>query len=140
MAFLQEFKTFVMRGNVVDLAVGVIIGVAFGKIVTSLVNDVIMPPIGVLLGGVDFSSLQVTIHGATADTPAVVMRYGAFINTVVDFLIVALSVFFMIKVVNALVPKPVKEATTKQCPECLMDIPLAAKRCGHCTTILKDLK
>jgi large conductance mechanosensitive channel len=102
MSMMQEFKAFAMRGNVVDLAVGIIIGGAFGKIVSSLVNDVIMPPIGVLLGGVDFSSLALKIMDATATAPAVIIKYGVFINTVIDFLIVAFAIFLLIRALNKL--------------------------------------
>jgi len=97
---LKEFKKFALKGNVMDLAIGVIIGGAFGKIVTSLVSDIIMPPIGLLMGGVDFSKLAWTLKSATADAPAVVLGYGLFINTVIDFLIVAFSIFFVIKQLN----------------------------------------
>lgn len=97
---LKEFKKFALKGNVMDLAIGVIIGGAFGKIVTSLVSDIIMPPIGLLMGGVDFSNLAWTLKSATADAPAVVLGYGLFINTVIDFLIVAFSIFFVIKQLN----------------------------------------
>lgn len=98
---LKEFKDFAMKGNVVDLAVAVVIGGAFGKIVTSVVNDVIMPPIGLLLGGVDFSELKILLKAATAETEAVTLNYGAFINTVIDFLIVAFAIFMVIKGINA---------------------------------------
>lgn len=102
MSFLSEFKSFAMRGNVVDMAVGIIIGGAFGKIVSSLVSDVIMPPIGVLLGGVDFSNLAFTLKPAQGDTPAVVIGYGSFIQTVVDFLIIAFAIFMLVRVMNSL--------------------------------------
>lgn len=102
MGFIKEFKAFAMRGNVMDMAVGIVIGAAFGKIVTSLVNDVIMPPIGMLLGGVDFSSLGVTLKAAAASSPAVVLKYGVFINAIIDFLIVAFAIFLVIKGMNAL--------------------------------------
>lgn len=102
MSMIKEFKEFAMRGNMVDMAVGIIIGGAFGKIVSSLVNDVIMPPLGLLIGGVDFSDLWVTLKNATAAQPAVVLRYGVFINTVVDFLIIAFAIFMVIKGMNAL--------------------------------------
>jgi large conductance mechanosensitive channel len=127
MSLISEFKTFAMRGNVMDMAVGVVVGGAFGKIVTSFVNDVIMPPIGVLLGSVDFSNLAVTLKAAVVDAsgaetaPAVVLRYGAFINTVIDFLIVAFAIFLVIKAINkmhkakeeapAAPPEPTKEET-----------------------------
>lgn len=137
---IQEFKTFAMRGNVVDLAVGVIIGAAFGKIVSSLVNDVLMPPIGALLGGMDFSSIALTIKEATGSTPAVTMRFGVFINTVIDFMIVAFVIFMVVKAMNTMKKKEPVAApapTEKQCPECMMVIPISAKRCGHCTSVLK---
>jgi large conductance mechanosensitive channel len=102
MGILNEFKEFAVKGNAIDLAVGVLIGAAFGKIVTSLVNDVIMPPIGLLVGGVDFSYLAVTLRDKTDAAPAVVLRYGAFINTVIDFLIVALAIFALVKGINTL--------------------------------------
>jgi len=101
MSMIKEFKEFAMRGNVLDMAVGIIIGGAFGKIVGSLVNDVIMPPIGVLLGGVDFSSLGITIKDAVDGAPAVILGYGLFINTVINFLIVAFAIFLLIKAVNS---------------------------------------
>ncbi len=102
MGFAKEFKAFAMRGNVMDMAVGIVIGVAFGKIVTSLVNDIIMPPIGVLMGGVDFSHLAVTLKAAVGDEPAVALKYGAFLSTIIDFLIVAFAIFMVIKGLNAL--------------------------------------
>jgi large conductance mechanosensitive channel len=101
MPMMKEFREFAMRGNVVDLAVGIIIGAAFGKIVSSLVNDVLMPPIGILIGGVDFSSLSVTLKEAAAGAPAVVIRYGAFINTIIDFVIVAFAIFLLIRAINS---------------------------------------
>ena len=102
MGFVKEFKTFAMRGNVMDMAVGIVIGVAFGKIVTSLVNDIIMPPIGLLMGGVDFSHLAVTLKAAAGSEPAVTLKYGMFINTVIDFLIVVFAIFMVVKGMNAL--------------------------------------
>ena len=141
----KEFKEFAMRGNVMDLAVGVIIGAAFGKIVASLVDDIIMPPIGRLLGHVDFSNLFISLNGTHYDTLAAAkaaaaptVNYGLFLNTVINFLIVALAVFLVIQQVNRWGKKPAPAAapTTKDCPQCAMAIPLAAKRCGHCTTQL----
>ncbi len=105
MSMMKEFKQFAMRGNVVDMAVGIIIGAAFGKIVSSLVNDVIMPPIGVLLGGVDFSSFMITLKQAMGDVPAVTLNYGVFINTVIDFVIVAFAIFMVIKGMNRMKKK-----------------------------------
>lgn len=118
--FIKEFKEFAMRGNVVDMAIGIIIGGAFGKIVSSLVADVIMPPIGLLLGGVDFSELAVTLRHATANAAAVQIRYGVFIQTVLDFIIIALAIFAIIKVINATkrkqeeAPKPAPEPTKEE--------------------------
>lgn len=134
--FFNEFKTFAMRGNVMDMAVGIIIGAAFGKIVTSLVEDVIMPPIGLALGKVDFSDLAWKL------TDDVSIKYGAFINTIISFIIVAFAVFILIKAVNTLQAKVAKEEaaaepTTKSCPYCCSEIPLAATRCPHCTSELK---
>jgi large conductance mechanosensitive channel len=137
MALVKEFKEFAMKGNVVDMAVGIIIGGAFGKIITSLVNDVLMPPIGLLLGGVDFKGLILALKESSPGVVDVAIRYGAFINTVLDFIIVAASIFLLVKAMNSLrkqAPAPVAAPTTKQCPECFMDIPIAAKRCGHCTS------
>ena len=142
---LKEFKEFAMRGNVMDLAVGVIIGAAFGKIVSSLVEDVLMPPLGQLLGKVDFSGLYLSLDGKSYDSltaakaaHAATLNYGVFLNTVVNFLIVAFCVFLMVKWINRFTAKPAPAATptTKDCPQCAMSIPLAAKRCGHCTSQL----
>jgi large conductance mechanosensitive channel len=144
---LKEFKEFAMRGSVMDLAVGVIIGAAFGKIVTSLVEDVLMPPIGQLVGKVDFSSLFINLSGThyesiklakAATPPGATLNYGIFLNNVINFLIVALVVFLVVKQINRFAAKPAPAAvrTTKDCPQCAMAIPLAAKRCGHCTTQL----
>ncbi|MGD0589185.1 MAG: large-conductance mechanosensitive channel protein MscL [Bacteroidota bacterium] len=136
----KEFKSFAMRGNMVDMAVGIIIGASFGKIISSLVGDILMPPIGLLVGGMDFSSLGITVKEAVADHPAVVIKYGMFINIFIDFLIVAFAMFIIIQAMNRLVKKPEVVPAgpiTKECPECLMVIPLNAKRCGHCTTALQ---
>jgi large conductance mechanosensitive channel len=113
---LQEFKAFAMRGNVVDMAVGIVVGGAFGKITTSFVNDVLMPPIGMALGGVDFSDRLVTLKDAVGETPAVALRYGAFINTVLDFLIVAFAIFLVVKLMNTLKrePPPAPAAPTRE--------------------------
>jgi len=129
----------------VDMAVGVIIGAAFGKIVASLVEDVIMPPIGRLLGRVDFSQLFISLDGKSYETlaeakkaAAATLNYGMFLNTVINFLIVALAVFLLVQLVNRWAKKPEAPAapTTKDCPQCAMAIPIAAKRCGHCTSQL----
>lgn len=139
MGMIKEFKEFAMRGNVVDMAVGIIIGGAFGKIVTSLVNDVIMPPIGVLLGNVDFSDLAVTLTQQTAEAEAVTLRYGAFINSILDFVIVVFAIFMVIKQMNRFrrkeEPQPV-EVTTKECPKCCTTIPIKAVRFPNCTSEL----
>ncbi len=138
MGMLKEFKDFAMRGNVLDMAIGVVIGAAFGKIVTSMVNDIIMPPLGMVLGKVDFSSLKVTLQDAVDKTPAVAINYGAFINTVIDFVIVAFCIFLVIKQVNRFTkkPEPPAEPTTKPCAYCQTDIPIKATRCPHCTSQL----
>jgi large conductance mechanosensitive channel len=142
---LKEFKEFAMRGSVVDLAVGVIIGAAFGKIVSSLVEDVIMPPIGRLLGHVDFSGLFINLSGKAYETladakahNAATLNYGIFLNNVINFLIVAFAVFLLVQQVNrwTMKPAPAAAPTTKDCPQCAMPIPLSAKRCGHCTSQL----
>ena len=145
----NDFKAFIMRGNVLDLAVGVIIGAAFGTVVKSVVDDVIMPPIGLAIGGVDFSNMFVVLkEGATAAAPyaslaeakaagAVTVNYGAFINTIISFLIVALAVFMMVRMVSKLQRKPAPPPPdTKSCPQCATAIPIAAKRCPNCTSQL----
>ena len=142
---LKEFKDFVMRGNVVDLAVAFILGGAFGVIISSLVNDIIMPVVGLLLGGVDFTNLFITLKGGPfatlADAQAAgvpTVNYGVFINHIITFLIVALAMFLLIKALNA-TPKPAPAAapTTKDCPYCSTSIPVSAKRCPNCTSELK---
>jgi len=142
---LKEFKEFAMRGNVMDLAVGVIVGAAFGKIVSSLVEDIIMPPIGALLGHVDFSGLFINLSGKSFETladakkiNAATLNYGMFLTTVINFLIVAFAVFLVVHQVNRWTKKPEAPAapTMKECPQCAMTIPIAAKRCGHCTAQL----
>ena len=142
---MKEFREFALRGNVVDLAVGVIIGAAFGKIVSSFVNDILMPPLGLLLGSVDFSNLFLNLssqHYATLaeakQAGAPTLNYGVFINTLIDFLIVAVAIFLLIQQINRLTRRS-KEApapTTKPCPYCLTIIPLAATRCPSCTSHL----
>src|SRR5512135_2970252 len=141
---LKEFKVFIMRGNVVDLAVGIIIGGAFGKIVTSLVNDVLMPPLGKLMGNVDFGGLFINLSGtaypslaAAKAAGAATINYGLFINTVIDFIIVAAAIFILIKQVNRLrTPAAVAPPSTKECPYCLSAVPIKATRCAHCTSDL----
>jgi large conductance mechanosensitive channel len=138
---LKEFKEFAMRGSVLDLAVGVIIGAAFGKVVSSLVDDVIMPPLGRLVGKVDFSNLFLSLNGTHYDllkdakaAGAPTLNYGMFFNTIINFLIVAFAIFLVVRAVNRWMPKPAAPVTTKDCPQCAMPIPVAAKKCGHCTS------
>jgi large conductance mechanosensitive channel len=141
---LKEFREFLMRGNVLDLAVGVIIGAAFGKIVSSLVSDVIMPPIGLLLSGVDFSNLYLSLNGqpyanlaAAQAAGAPTLNYGSFLNAVIDFLIVGLAIFLLIRAVNHMQPPaPAAAIATRECPYCISLIPLKATRCPHCTSQL----
>ena len=142
---LKEFKGFVMRGNVLDMAVGIIIGAAFGKIVSSLVDDIIMPPIGRALGHVDFSNLFINLgetHYATLAEAkshgAPTLNYGLFLNTIINFVIVAFAIFLLLRVVNRWLMKPVPAPapTTRDCPMCAMPIPLVARKCGHCTSTL----
>lgn len=116
MKMLKEFKAFAMKGNVIDMAVGIIIGAAFGKIVSSFVADVIMPPIGLLLGGVDFTNLAITLKAAEGDTPAVLLKYGVFINTLIDFLIIAFAIFMAIKAMNSLKKKEEEKPATPPAP------------------------
>lgn len=146
---LKEFKEFIMRGNVIDMAVGIIIGVAFGAIVSSLVKDIIMPPIGLLLGNVDFANLFAVIkEGKIAPGPydtlaqaqaggAVTINYGVFINYVITFLIVAFVIFLMIRQINRMRRAPAAAPTTKECPYCLSTIAIKATRCPNCTSELK---
>lgn len=143
---LKDFRAFIMRGNVLDLAVGVIIGASFGKIVTSLVNDVIMPPIGMALGKVDFSNLFLVLdpkgetETALIRKNGVVISYGAFINTLIEFLIIAFCVFLIIRLVTRLQRQPVEQAeatSTRNCPFCISTVPLEATRCAFCTSELK---
>ncbi|MFF2483156.1 large conductance mechanosensitive channel protein MscL [Paenibacillus sp. NPDC058071] len=159
MKIIQEFKEFAIKGNVIDLAVGVIIGAAFGKIVTSLVNDIIMPPIGRILGGADFKNLFInldpvktegllekgkTVHTLkeATDNGVAVIAYGQFINVMIDFLIVAACIFFLVKFINVLRRiRPEQEAaaeekTEKECPYCLSQVPIKATKCKHCTSEL----
>ncbi len=140
---LKEFKEFAMRGNVLDMAVGIIIGAAFGKIVSSAVDDILMPPLGRMLGHVDFSNLFLNLGeksyeslAAAKAAGAPTLNYGVFLNTIINFVIVAFAVFLLVRAVNRWVAKPAAAAaaTTKDCPQCAMPIPLAAKRCGHCTS------
>jgi large conductance mechanosensitive channel len=138
---LKEFKEFALRGNVLDMAVGIIIGAAFGKIITSLVNDVIMPPIGLILGKVNFNDLFVSLNGthyatiaAAKAASAPTINYGMFLNNVLDFSIVAFVMFLMIRWFNRLMPPPKVEPTTRECPFCACEVSLKARRCPHCTS------
>ncbi len=142
MGLIKEFKEFAVRGNVMDMAIGIIIGGAFTPIVKSMVDDVIMPPIGLLTGGIDFSDKKLVLQSELREgdqvlEPLVTLNYGNFINTVITFVIVAFAVFLLVKAMNRLrrqeAPPPAKP-TTKDCPQCLMAIPLAARKCGHCTS------
>ena len=141
---LKEFKDFAMRGNVLDLAVGVIIGAAFGKIVSSFVTDILMPPIGLLFGKVDFSSLFISLNGKKYATLALAqeagaptINYGLFLNNVIDFVIVAFVIFLIIRTINRMQkPAPAADPTTKTCPQCATEIPIKAKRCPNCTSNL----
>lgn len=136
---IKEFRDFIARGNMLDMAVGIILGLAFGKIITSLVQDIIMPPIGLLLGGVDFSNLYVNLSGgsyaslaAAQAAGAATINYGVFINVLIDFIVVAFAIFLLVKAANRMRPAP--PAETKACAFCLSTIPLAATRCPHCTS------
>lgn len=143
---LKEFKEFALKGNIVDLAVGVIIGGAFGKIVSSLVSDIIMPLIGLLLGNVDFSNLFITLGSGSFKTideakkaGVATLNYGVFINNIIDFLIIAFSIFFVLKQISRFTRKKQEEVavTTKKCKYCLSEVPLEATRCPHCTSTLE---
>jgi large conductance mechanosensitive channel len=154
---LKEFREFIARGNVIDLAVGVIIGGAFGKIVSSVVNDVVMPPIGLVLGKVNFSDLFLQLgppkdgaaaaallagdHHLTLDEAKKLgiptLNYGLFINTIIEFIIIAFCVFMLVKGVNRLYKKPPAPKTTEECPFCKEQVPIGAKKCGHCTSTLE---
>ena len=144
MSLKEDFKKFAMRGNVIDMAVGVIIGGAFGKIVGSLVNDIIMPPIGMAMGKIDFKNLFISLNGkeyatleAAKKAGAPVLAYGSFINTVMDFLILAFVIFMMVKQINKLTPPPAPEPEPRKCPYCKSEIADDATRCPHCTSQLE---
>lgn len=149
MSLIKEFKEFAIKGNVTDMAVGVIIGAAFGKIITSLVNDIVMPPLGKLVGGINFSDLYISLDpqktegiislAKAKETGAALIAYGQFLNTVFDFLLVALSIFAVIKIINNLKrkqPVPMEDPTRKTCPFCISSIALQATRCAYCTAEL----
>ena len=145
MGMLKEFKEFAVKGNAVDMAVGIVVGAAFGKIVTSLVNDIIMPPVGMLLGRVslvdrfiNLGTSSYTTLKAAQEAKAPTLNYGLFLNNILDFVIVAFCIFIVVREMNrvkkVLVPATSAEPTTKECPQCLSTIPLKAKRCAHCTS------
>lgn len=142
----KEFKEFAMRGNVIDLAIGIIIGGAFGKIVSSLVTDILMPPLGMVLGRLDFTNLFISLNGkhfdslkAAKDAGAATLNYGMFINTIIDFIIVAFAIFLLVKQINRFKRKEEAPAvTTKECPHCYSAIPLKATRCPQCTSQLES--
>lgn len=144
MGFIGEFKEFAVKGNVIDMAVGIIIGAAFGSIVNSLVKDVIMPPIGMLMGGINFADMFVALDGKAYATlseaqaaAAPTINYGLFINSIISFIIVALAIFVLIKQINAMKKQPVPaDPNTKECPYCKESIPIAAVKCSHCTSDL----
>ena len=144
---LNEFKKFIARGNVIDLAVGIVIGAAFTSVVNSFVNDILMPPIGVLSGGVDFSNLFVNLSGGeyaslaeARDAGAATLNYGLFINSLISFMIVAFAVFLLVQAYNRMREQPAAPAATeKNCPFCQMPIPIEAVRCGHCTSELQKV-
>ncbi len=145
MGFISEFKEFAMKGNVLDMAIGIIIGIAFGSIISSLVKDIIMPPLGLILGNVDFTDLFISLNGqsypslaAAQAAGAPTINYGVFINTIINFLIIALAIFLVIRQINAMKKKPEEKAPdTKKCPYCKESISKDAVRCPHCTSDLK---
>lgn len=132
---IKEFQNFALRGNMVDMAVGIIIGAAFSKVVNSLVADMIMPPIGLLIGGVDFNDLALHLQWPGSLKPPVELRYGAFLNNIINLFIISLSIFLVIKLMNRLYKK---EPETKKCPECAMSIPCKAKKCGFCCSVISN--
>lgn len=144
---LKEFREFLMRGNVVDMAVGFVIGLAFGRIVTSLVNDIIMPPVGLALKGIDFANLFIALRGgpypslaAAKAAGAPTINYGAFINTIIDFVIVAAVIFLLVRSINRLRPAPSAAApATRECPYCLSQVAVKARRCAYCTSELQPV-
>lgn len=134
---LKEFKEFALKGNVMDMAIGIILGAAFGKIVASFVNDVLMPPIGLALGGVNFSDLGKVLQEAQGETAAVVMKYGAFIQTIIDFLIIGGTVFLVVKLMNNAKKKEAEAEPapeTKECPKCISEISIKATKCAYCAS------
>jgi large conductance mechanosensitive channel len=137
MSLVKDFRDFANRGNLIDLAVAVVLGGAFGKIVNSIVNDIIMPPIGLLIGGIDFSAMKIVIKDSAVPGEVVSINYGMLINVIVNFLIIAWCVFIILRVIQRFQKKEEAAApTTKKCPECAMAIPIEAKKCGYCATNL----
>ncbi|MCL4146244.1 UNVERIFIED_CONTAM: hypothetical protein GTU68_062042 [Idotea baltica] len=134
MGMIKEFKEFALKGNMIDMAVGIMLGAALGATVKSLVDNVMMPPIGYIMGKVDFSKMVAELPVEGADAEPVLIKYGEFINSVISLLIVAAVLFMLIKMMNKMRPKADEAPTTKACNECKMDIPIAATRCGHCTS------
>lgn len=142
---LKEFKDFAMRGNVLDMAIGIVIGAAFGKVIASFVEDILMPPLGRLVGRVDFTNLFLSLNGQHYDTLAAAkaagaptVNYGLFINTLITFIIIAFVIFLLVRQINRFRPKPAAPPVTKDCPRCGMAIPLKAARCPHCTSELSS--
>lgn len=147
MALWKEFKEFALKGNVVDLAIAVVIGAAFGKIITSFVDNILMPPLGLILGKHDFSDYFISLSGAHYDSlaaakaaGAATLNYGLFTNAVIGFVIVAFAIFLVIKQLNALTRKPAEKPATRDCPQCLSSIPIAAQRCKFCSQPVGELK
>lgn len=131
----EDFKKFISRGNVMDLAVGVVVGSSFSKIVSSLVNDIIMPPLGFIIEGIDFNKMELSLP-IRPGCKVVAIRYGSFATTVIDFLLIAFAIFCLVKLINKIKKVNELESCEKKCPECDLFIPRAAKRCGHCTSVL----
>ena len=134
MPFFKDFKKFISRGNVIDIAIGIILGTSFTKMVDAMVNHILMPPLGILAGGIDFSYFKITLKKATEITPEIVMDLGLFINTLLDFFMVGLAMYAVIKILNRF-HMETAFFTKKICPECKMEVPIDALRCGHCTSI-----
>lgn len=134
----QEFKSFIKRGNVIDMAVGIIVGASFTKIVNSLVNEIIMPPLGWVLGGIDLTDFQWMLKSETPEKPGVILQYGKFLNALLDFFLVSIAVFILIKIINSLYHKKETSPNFKTCQYCCLQVPIQATRCGHCTSKLSS--